>query len=92
MVGMILFLGKLLGGASGELLAHYCPAQGLCAQGYMIWLIVGCVTLSTPVFMLATCRWTWIRNNTDGDYAGEGNKSVQLTDMSSTDLEELDIH
>jgi hypothetical protein len=82
MVGMVLFMGKLLGGASGELLAHYCPAQGQCAQGYMIWLIVGCVTLSTPIFMLASCKWTWIRNNTSGDYAGK--KDVEM--------EELDFH
>jgi len=86
LVGIVLFLGKLFGGLSGELMQRYCPAYGDCANGYMVWLIVGCVCLSTPLLLLLTCRWTWLRSSS-GPLAPEGADMVELPSSSSTDDE-----
>jgi MFS family permease len=79
LVGIVLFLGKLLGGLSGELMQLYCPAPGQCSQGWTVWLIVGAVAASTPLLMLSTCRWTWLRPR--GQLVAlrsEGGKSVDV--------------
>jgi MFS family permease len=65
LVGIVLFLGKLLGGVSGELLQQFCPDALSCAsQGYLIWIIVGGICCSTPVLLLLTMRWTWLKSLT----------------------------
>jgi hypothetical protein len=83
LVSIVLFLGKLLGGLSGELMQHYCPARGACAQGYMVWLIVGCVCLSTPLLLLVSCHWTWLRA------AGSASTTVYVEmETTTTEAEE----
>lgn len=65
-----LFVGKLLTGfMSGELLHRYCPAPGIepspngCGQGWLIWLIIGCTTLASPLALIVNQRWTWLRRD-----------------------------
>lgn len=67
-----LFGSKLITGfLSGELLRRFCPAPGPldapdgCGKGYMIWMIVGCITFSSPILLLVTQRWTWLRLDHD---------------------------
>jgi hypothetical protein len=38
----------LVGGISGPLLAHYCPADGVRHSGTM-WMIIGCIAMITPI-------------------------------------------
>lgn len=59
------FLSKIFVGVmSGKLLGAYCPdpSIGSCDQGYIIWLIVGGVTVSTPLLLLALTRVLKVEN------------------------------
>jgi len=38
----------LVGGISGPLLSHFCPAEGARNSG-MMWLIIGCIAMITPI-------------------------------------------
>jgi len=51
------FAAKLaVGGLSGTLLAELCPSEGHC-NGKTMWLMVGLMTLSSPVLMLLLRRY-----------------------------------
>lgn len=51
------FAAKLaVGGLSGALLHSLCPSEGHC-NGRMMWLAVGCMTLSSPLLMLLLRRY-----------------------------------
>jgi len=51
------FAAKLaVGGLSGTLLHNLCPSEGHC-NGRMMWLAVGCMTLSSPLLMLLLRRY-----------------------------------
>lgn len=50
------FAAKLaVGGLSGTLLANLCPSEGHC-NGQMMWLAVGCMTVTSPILMLILRR------------------------------------
>lgn len=70
-----MFLAKLVTGfLSGELLHRYCPVPGPelapngCGHGRLIWMIIGCITVSSPLLLLATQRWTWLRPMTTKEF------------------------
>lgn len=54
-------LAKLLvGTVSGELLAKYCPEEGV-RQSWMMWLIVACMATIAPVGLIAFARYIRVR-------------------------------
>ena len=57
-----LFAAKIISGSlSGFLLDEYCPGHANCDAGWFIWVIVGCITVSSPLLLLATCRCTRLK-------------------------------
>jgi hypothetical protein len=57
-----LFAAKVISGSlSGILLERYCSSALDCAQGWWMWLIIGCLTASSPVLLLLSCHWTRLR-------------------------------
>lgn len=56
-----LFAAKIISGSlTGILLEHFCKADGDCLEGWTIWLIIGCITVSSPFLLAVTFRWTRI--------------------------------
>ena len=68
-----MFLGKMLSGFSGMLLGEYCPChqsacepccpvklaagQQPCAQGHMLWVIIGVMAMGSFLIMLVLSSW-----------------------------------
>ncbi len=69
-----LFAGKILTGAlSGKLLTEFCPAKGAagCPGASIIWLIIGCIAVTSPVLLVISARWIKIDKPVyDDDDAG----------------------
>ncbi len=58
-----LFSKTLTGAASGYLLRAFCPNREVCAQkGYLMWLFATLGVLTTPILLLVTCHWTWLKS------------------------------
>lgn len=54
-----LFAAKVITGAlTGNLLPRFCPKEGTCDQGWIIWLIVTATTVTSPILLLLTMRFT----------------------------------
>jgi hypothetical protein len=57
-----LFAAKVISGSlTGLLLERYCWEVGHCGEGWFIWLVIGLITTSSPVLLLASCRWTRLK-------------------------------
>jgi proton-dependent oligopeptide transporter, POT family len=73
-----LFLAKLpVGALSGLLLQRYCPEDGE-RNSQVMWLIIGLLTSTSPVFM--TCCWSYISRKSNDD---EEPDNVNYTELQT---------
>ncbi len=63
-MGIIKTLASLVTSSGGGLLLGlFCRAAHECSRGIWIWFIAGLLALSSPLFLLATMKWTRIRDS-----------------------------
>jgi POT family proton-dependent oligopeptide transporter len=76
-----LFLAKLpVGFLSGALLQKYCPETGE-RNSKAMWLIIGLLTASSPLFM--TCFWGYISKKDEDDDLEEEEENVTYTELNT---------
>jgi proton-dependent oligopeptide transporter, POT family len=56
-----LFAAKVISGSlTGLLLNSFCTITD-CQRGWIVWLIIGCITATSPLLLITTCKWTRIK-------------------------------